>query len=91
MPRFSDFVPIVMMDLFMYPYLLNVPEHLHILYNSLEEGVKAMEGHAEYIIKWRVVEDFLSDKSLRRSCMAKCLERSDERDLFEHYTTIHID
>ena len=74
-----------------YPNALYMPEHLHIIYNALEHSVKKIPLYAEFVVKLRAVEDFLSDKSLRRLFVATCVPVMEEKLLFSHYSVVHID
>ena len=87
LPRFADYTG---PDMFMYPAAMWLPGHLHIFFNALQEAIEGMDGHKDFIHKLRAVEDFLSDKSLRRAFQARCLRPEDVR-LFEWYSTVHID
>ena len=89
---YSQFRAVDESDYYMYPNLLNLNEHLHILYNAVKEGIEAMENHKDYLDKLRCVEGFLSDRALRRAYQARCeFESVKERDTFTHYSTVHID
>ena len=50
-----------------------------------------MDGHADFTQKLRSVEDFMSDKSLRKAFQAHCLTSMSDKDAFTHYNTVHID
>lgn len=89
--RFKDFDPANITSLFMYPKSLNLPGHLHILYNALKEAFGELKSTDSFICRLRDIERFLSDKGLRTAFMEKCMQDVSKRHLFVNYSTTHID
>jgi len=58
---------------FMYPKLLHMPGHLHLLFNALETSVKKLEMAAKFFDALRAIESFLSNRQLRRKFQVSCL------------------
>ena len=57
-------------DAYMFPLALGQPGHLHIVYNSLEHGVKSLKVWSEMEPILRDITNFLGDKGLRRRLAA---------------------
>ena len=76
-----------------YPRAIYMPEHLHIMNNALKAGVEKLENHGFFMNSLRGMERFLSDKSLRRLFVARCLGGWEHPDawMFASYSTVHID
>ena len=75
----------------LYPNCLYMPEHLHIIYNALQNGVEKIPQNKKWIKRLKALERFLSDKSLRRLFMAQCFKDSEDEQLFTHYSSVEID
>ena len=75
----------------LYPNCLYMPEHLHMIYNALQNGVEKIPEHKRWIKQLRAIEHFLSDKSLRRLFMATCMKDDPRKDLFKYYSSVSID
>ena len=78
-------------ELFLYPNLVQVPGHMHILNNALKEALESLPVTVNYLQHLRAIHKFLSDKSLRRAFQAKCVADAAVRPLFDAYSTVHID
>ena len=89
--QFSTYEPENRDDLFMYPFLLMVLGMLHVLYNALQEGVTGTPGNQEFLVSLRAMEAFFSSKTLRDAFIATCCVTLEERELFQHYSTVHVD
>ena len=72
-----------------YPNALYMPEHLHIIYNCLQNSVEKMPENKSWIKKLRSVERFLADKSLRRLFIAKTQDARTQ--LFQSYSRVDVD
>jgi len=60
-------------DSFMYPQLLPMFGHMHILFNALEETVCKVKQSEDFLDKMKTVEAFLSDREMRNLFTACCL------------------
>ena len=77
-------------DAYLFPLALGQPGHLHIVYNSLEHGVKSLKVWSEMEPILRDITNFLGDKGLRRRFCSKCLPSSLQK-LFSTWSARHID
>ena len=78
---------------FMYPKLLHMLGHLHLLFNALETSVKKLEMAAKFFNALRAIESFLSNRQLRRKFQVSCLSTAPPgvSQKFDGYGTVHID
>ena len=76
---------------FMYPYLLHMTAHLHLLWNSLESACKKMSQIDKCMESLRAVSAVLSDKQLRQKSQAECLIGTAAYPRFTSYPRVHID
>ena len=76
---------------FMYPRCLWIPGHLHVMFNALEEAVKGLSVSKAFLDHLRALQQFLSDKQLRRTFQASCLAGKPCFGKFSKYRTVHID
>jgi hypothetical protein len=78
---------------YMYPRMLNVPGHLHILYNALESACKSLPTMEKFTERLKALQRFLCKRPLRRKFVKSCLEAAtdDEQQMFMHYSSVHID
>ena len=75
----------------LYPYILEMPGHLHILYNALQEAVESIEPSKDFIDCLRILEAFLSSRSLQCKFMVSCLAGVDGASMFMNHPVVHID
>ena len=76
---------------FMYPCLLHIAGHLHILFNAFETAVKSLDESKQFLEVLRVLLDFLSNKQLRQKFQAACLRNTPAFNYFNSHPTVHID
>ena len=74
----------------LFPRALYMPEHIHMLYNSLQAAVEGMRNYKNYIVRLRALERFMSDKGLRRLLIAKCMDGQAPKEIWNH-SSMHID
>ena len=89
-PRFKDFDPSDVQS-FMYPRCLTVPGHLHILYNALESAVAQLPVAKQFLEHLKVLESFLSNRTLRAKFQASCVQGQPCCASFSSYATVHIE
>ena len=78
-------------DTMMYPNCLFMPEHLHIIFNALQNSIQKLVGGDMFIKKLRTLQTFLADKSLRRLFIALILNDHPDRFRFYNYSSVSID
>ncbi len=71
--------------------VVQVPGHIHILNNVLKEALESLPITVNYLQHLRAIQNFLSDKSLRRAIQARCVTNAAVRPVFDAYSTVHID
>jgi hypothetical protein len=91
-PRFRDaYDPMDTMAM-MYPKNLHCPGHLHILFNSLEAGVKGLDLASQFFDGLRVLQAFMSNLQLRNKFRVSCLAATPVLSAsFKSYAVVHID
>ena len=88
--RASDGTHVQDASVMAYPNALYMPEHLHIVYNALQNSVKKLPGQRAFMSHLASIEKFLSDKSCRRLFIATCLGGA-EKAAFMSYAVVHCD
>ena len=76
---------------FMYPRMLPMAGHLHMIYNALEESFGKSEWGKQFMDNLRVRENVLSDRELRCRLIGKCIAIPAEKRLLESHPTVHVD
>ena len=56
---------------------LLMPEHLHIVYNSLQHAVEGMLEYTHVLPRLRALERFASSKSFKKLFISSCLDGDD--------------
>ena len=74
-----------------YPNALCMPEHLHMVFNSLQNGVETLPAHNDYLKRLRSIERFPADESLRRIYMATYMAHHPEQHRFKVYSSVAVD
>ena len=75
---------------FLYPRMLSMIGHLHVLYNCLEHALEKNKMAVEYIEHRAKLGEFLSDKELRGRFVLCCCRTPHEVQIMSHRPTIHI-
>ena len=68
---------------YVYPKLLYMPGHLHIIYNALENAVKSAPYAKEFLDALQSIQAFLSIRHLRMKFRFSCLHGTDAFDKFK--------
>lgn len=76
---------------YMYPIALQIPGHLHMMYDALEGAVKKLPAYADFITHLRALQSFMSNGDLRRRFQVVCMRGLAAAKMFDHYSVVHID
>ena len=76
---------------FMYPKMMYVSGHLHVLYNALKTSITSVPLAVDFIEHLKVMQAFLNDKQLRRKFQAECLRGKPCYSKFNSCQVVHVD
>ena len=76
---------------FMYPRMLPMAGHLHMIYNALEESFGKSEWGKQFMDNLRVIENLLSGREPRRRLIETCIAIPAEKRLVESHLTVLLD
>ena len=82
--RFRDRVDNAPGD-FLFPKVLLLVGHLHLLFNALEEACKSLPIAVRFFDGLKVLCSFLGNKELRRKFQANCLHNEEIRSKFDYF------
>ncbi len=92
LPGFRGKYPTDSPDAYLFPNLLQVPGPMHLLYDALENTVRACPQYKHFLDTLRIILGFVNNKQLRQRFTALCLEDGGpEKRRFQTGATTHID
>ncbi len=78
-------------DTMMYPAAIYMPEFLHIIFNSLQNGTEKLACGKHLVKELKSVQTMMADKSLRRLFVATCVPDPAVAARFKNYSSVEID